>query len=136
MALPRPSFSSRSKEGLKPLPRGPGAARRRSASGSFTFLARRVKSPLRSGDNLRPCTFGPPGIKRWRGRIFDAKLHHFRKLRTCDLTDHGQCHVNSGGNAAARNEIAVADDAPRIRHSSEDGQHVSPGPVTSGAFAL
>jgi hypothetical protein len=82
------SFSSRSNKGLKPRPRGPGAARRRSAGGSFTFLARRVKAPLRGGDNLRPCVFGAPGIERrpfprpedrLRGRGYQADTRDLRR---------------------------------------------------------
>lgn len=71
-----------------------------------------------------------------RRRIFEAELNGLRELLAGKLGQQGEGEVDPRRHAAARDEIAIADDAAGIGRGAKQGKQVPRGPVTGCAAAL
>src|SRR5271156_6729816 len=68
----------------------------------------------------------------WRLRVvFDTDLDRLRHGVACDATDEMQRHVDAGGDAGRRDDLAILDDALGARIGGELAQFLEPRPMRS-----
>ena len=77
-------------------------------------------------------------MDRLEGRrrcVLQQQLHVFRDSLTEDFGDGRQGEIHACGDAAARDDVAIADDATFLDYGSEQSQRIARRPIGGGALA-
>src|SRR5580704_15389410 len=75
-------------------------------------------------------------IKRWGRVVLETQLDRLSRCIAGNLGNHAQSKVDSGGNAARGDDIAVLDDAGFLMRGADQRQQPGKRPVCRGATAL
>ena len=73
------------------------------------------------------------GLEGWRGIVLDRELDGLGDFRAGELRDDAEGEVDSRGDAAAREDVAVAHHPPVSVTGADEGQQVDERPVRGRA---
>ena len=105
------------------------------SNGGVALGAHRIQTCACRAQHRLARQLGPTGIEGRRRSVFDRQLNGFGEIATADFRHHLECHVDSRGDAAAREDDAVAHHAAGVLRDAEVGELVAPRPMTGGALA-
>ena len=112
----------------------PSAAAAR-PNGRVALGAHRIEAGARGAQHRLARELRPAGIEGRRRRVFDGELNGFGEVAAADFGHDLEGHVDSGGDAAAGEDDAVAHHAAGVLRDAEVGELVAPRPVAGRTLA-